>query len=171
MQVYMLIVSIILPLFVLFGPKGMLTVRIVESLTNKSLGALNIVQCYVPYYNSKVIWKKVYGSSKFLSAFSWAAFGVIILSIVIRFAVPNFVNERTNAYLQLFMTFLLIALIAITYIVEVVIHVKLCKTIDKRVLMLFGIIPALGNFLMLNGVAPYFKKFRETLDNTFGQRA
>lgn len=167
-KIYYMVFSILAPMFVLFFPKGLLTVRIMEGVTNKNMSLFEKLNCFVPYYNSYKIWIAINGTAAFFKYFNIVAILTFIVALIVRFIIPlNSVDATVYQFIQVIASFWLIAFMLLTYLVEVFIHVDLFKMFDKKALMVSSILPPVASALLAPHVLPFFKKYRTNIEGTF----
>lgn len=163
-----LLFSIVAPLFVLLGPKGLLTCRVISGVDNKKLPVYDVINCFVPFYNSYRIMKALNGKATFLKIFNFVAVLTMIGAIVVRFLVPTFVMaESTHQFIQVITTFWLILFLLVSYGIELYIHIDLFRMFNKKKLMILSLIPPVASALLAANVLPYFRQYRTRLDGTF----
>lgn len=162
----LLVYSVVLPVFVLFVPKGLLTTKIYSNVYRvKKPSLLALVECYTPFRNTIIIKKSLGDLSTFYKVLN-AIFPVaILLTVAIRFLFPA---EGAFLILQLVTTLLMLVILTILYLTEVLLHWDLCNLFDKRGYKIWAVLmPPLCSFLLVRNIDVFFNKNKNTIFNTF----
>jgi hypothetical protein len=159
--------SIILPLFVLLIPKGMLTTRIyMNRYKVKNMSLLGWLECYTPFRNTYIIKKAFDGNSMWLRLINTVFPTIIFLTIIVRYMFPPATNQAF-ILIQLLFTLLMFITIIVLYLTEIYIHLDLCNLLDRRGIKWTVIFPPLCSYLLTRQVDLHFKKHRHLIDGTF----
>lgn len=167
-EIFYMIYSIIIPLFVLFGPKGVLVLNVVSGAEGRKLKPLDAVNCFIPYYNNYRLRKALYGGAPVFKLINWIAIVTALCVAVIRFVLPlTSIPDGIHQLIQVALSLWLVFFITITYVVEIYIHWDLCNTFAKKGLIITTLLPPIAASLLTPHISPYFKKYRARLDGTF----
>lgn len=166
MDLFINIMSLVLPLYVVIVPKGQLT-QLVKSKGNpKELSFGEKMLCMIPIYNSYLIRSSLYGSSpRFLWLFNGAA---VILAL--NFGVRLFLYE--NPMVLLATTLLMLVVMLIIFISEAYVVAETNILFSKNKWLIFSIlVPPVGAWIIMADVKRHFKSNKTKLEGTFDERA
>ncbi len=166
---YMSTMSIIVILFVFIYPKGSLTEKTYKNCNNlPSIGWYEKLQCYIPFYNSVIIRRSLYGYSGFIGIAN-AIFTVMLgVSLVMRLFLKNFSSHSPLIFVVLIVTALTLASMILMYAISMYIHWDMCNLFECRNLKILIILPQVCSFFLANKVDQHFYKNRDVLNETFG---
>lgn len=165
MDLFINIMSLVLPIYVVMGPKGNLTIMVKSQGNPKSLSFGEKAMCYIPIYNSYLIRSTLYGSSpRFLWLFNSLAV-VLFLNIVVRM----FFFE--NALVLLISTFIMLLVALIIWIQEAWVVTETTLLFSEPKWIIFSIlVPPIGAWITTPAVQRHFKANKTKLEGTFDGR-
>lgn len=166
MDLFINIMSVLLPVYVVMGPKGNLTIMIKSKGNPKSLSFMEKVMCYIPIYNSYLIRSTLYGSSpKFLWLFNGLAVA-LFANLVIRM----FFFE--NPIVLLVSTFAMLVVALILWIQEAWVVTEATLLFSEPKWIIFSVlVPPIGAWIVTPAVHRHFKANKSKLEGTFDGRA
>jgi len=156
-----LVYSIVVPLGVLFVPKGLLANRIMKEIRLKKLGILRKLINYIPWYNSYVIKKEINGSAP----------GYLVLTVLAAIVFAALIPARFIYFqiegVQLLMTIVVLLFLFVSYLAEMFLLYTICDLIDKKKLLWSAFVPFFCHSLLLPHIAPYFKAQYDRIHGVF----
>lgn len=166
---FLLVYSIILPLFVLVVPKGMLAVKIFKNCYKvKSIDIISLIKCYTPIHNYYIMRKSLYKKAPLMKLLTNIVLGIGITTVLVRFLLPATEGNEGFLIIQLIFSLVMMLVIVFVYVTEVYINLELCSLLEFKQYRIWAIItPPLCSYLLANKVDPYFKKMGHVLDGTF----
>jgi len=152
--------SIVAPLGVLLVPKMLLANRLYEGV-NGYVSMKDRIINVIPWHNSYRIKKLIEGSAPLYMTLN--IYALVTLAILI----PGRTVFITGEAIQILVTMWVLLFLFVSYILEVILMVYLCRMFDRKVIAFVSVVPFLCAALLLPHIKPYFKKYQDQIKGTF----